>query len=62
MLTVDNLRPKLPEQLPSPLRAIIEQGWSTDPAVRPTADAILKVIDEFVVDDRPSNMSVEEDL
>ena len=60
MLTVENLRPKLPDALPSPLRKIIEQGWSTDPALRPTAGAILKVIDEFVILDRPSTASVDD--
>ena len=54
MLTEENLRPQLPEALPSSLKKIIREGWSSDPSERPTADAILKVIDEFVVLQRPS--------
>jgi hypothetical protein len=53
MLAVDNLRPTLPTALPGPLRKIIEQGWSTNPTERPTAKEILKVIDEYVILDRP---------
>ena len=60
MITQDNLRPALPDALPSPLRKIIQQGWSSDPEARPTAQAILNVMDEFVVE-RTSMVSMDED-
>lgn len=60
MLTVENLRPKLPEALPGPLRKIIEQGWSTEPSARPTAAEILAVIDEYVIMHRPTAGSEDE--
>jgi hypothetical protein len=60
MLTLDNLRPTLPEALPGPLRKIIEQGWSSDPTERPTAAEILTVIDEYVILNRPTAGSEDE--
>ena len=38
------LRPALGVSIPHPLRAVIEQGWSTDPTSRPTAGDILAVL------------------
>ena len=58
MLTKENLRPSLPDALPSPLRKIIQQGWSTNPSDRPTSAEILAVIDEYVILDR----HVEDDV
>jgi hypothetical protein len=60
MLTLDNLRPTLPDALPGPLRKIIEQGWSSDPTERPTAAEILTVIDEYVILNRPTAGSEDE--
>jgi hypothetical protein len=51
-LTLNNVRPNLPEQLPSPLQAAIRAGWSTNMSERPTAEAMLAVIDEFACLDR----------
>jgi len=50
-LTVENVRPPLPDALPTSLRKIITQGWSSDPDARCTAQEILSVIDEFVIPD-----------
>lgn len=49
LLTVENLRPNLPECLPAPLRAIIRRGWVTTPSERPSAAEILEVIDQYVL-------------
>lgn len=57
---VEGLRPNLPNELPGPLRNIIRQGWSTDPAQRPKAEDMLAVIDEYVIMQRSTVGSVEE--
>lgn len=48
ILTVEKLRPNLPDILPMELANIIESGWANDPNARPNADEILTTIDRVI--------------
>ncbi len=49
MLTNDYLRPVLPATLPPRLKKIIEQGWLSYPSMRPSADDILAIFDDTLL-------------
>lgn len=46
MISIDNKRPRLPGSLPEALLNVIKLAWDTDPNVRPSADAILSVLEQ----------------
>ena len=52
-LTVDNVRPKLSNNIPLSLRNILDLAWHSDPQMRPSADDIYEVFDASL----PSNPS-----
>jgi hypothetical protein len=41
-------RPPLPAYIPASLRAVIEQGWMTDPQARPKAADMLTVLNNII--------------
>jgi serine/threonine protein kinase len=44
-MLVSGRRPELPSYLPKQLTDIISAGWATDPAERPTAESVLRVLE-----------------
>ncbi|XP_076913624.1 serine/threonine/tyrosine-protein kinase HT1-like [Bidens hawaiensis] len=42
-----NLRPSIPDNCPSAMKALIEQCWSTNPDKRPEFWQVVKVLEEF---------------
>ncbi|EGC33244.1 hypothetical protein DICPUDRAFT_49056 [Dictyostelium purpureum] len=47
MIREENLRPTLPDDMPSRLRNVIEQCWSGDPKKRPAFSYVVKELEEL---------------